>query len=76
MNNLNIILCLNVIKINRYRYIIQSCSNPVNNSIMELLLLSTAARRADAENVIVVIPYFGYKYHRRGLPISTTLKSR
>ena len=44
-------------------YIIQSCSNPVNNSIMELLLLTTAARRADAGSVTVVVPYFGYKYH-------------
>jgi phosphoribosylpyrophosphate synthetase len=43
---------------------------------MELLLTVAAARRAGANNVTTVIPYFGYKYHRRGLPISTTYHSR
>lgn len=43
---------------------------------MELLLTVAAARRAGANKVTAVIPYFGYKYHRRGLPISTTYSSR
>lgn len=43
---------------------------------MELLLTIAAARRAGANNVTAVIPYFGYKYNRRGLPISTTYSSR
>jgi len=57
-------------------FIIQSCSAPVNDNIMELLLTVAAARRAGAHNVSAVIPYFGYKYHRRGMPISTTYNSR
>ena len=57
-------------------YIIQSCSSPVNDNIMELLLLVSAAKRAGANRVTAVIPYFGYKYHRRGAPISTMHNSR
>ena len=57
-------------------YVIQSCAAPVNDNIMELLLLVSAARRAGAHRITAVIPYFGYKYHRRGLPISTVHQSR
>jgi ribose-phosphate pyrophosphokinase len=56
--------------------IVQTCAAPVNDNIMELLLTVAAARRAGANTVTAVIPYFGYKYHRRGLPISTTYSSR
>jgi ribose-phosphate pyrophosphokinase len=57
-------------------YIVQSCAAPVNDNIMELMLLISAAKRAGANRVTAVIPYFGYKYHRRGLPISTVHQSR
>ncbi|WP_017732947.1 ribose-phosphate pyrophosphokinase [Nafulsella turpanensis] len=40
-------------------FIIQSTFPPADN-IMELLLIIDAAKRASAQNVIVVIPYFGY----------------
>ena len=40
-------------------FIIQSTFSPADN-FMELLLMIDAARRASAENVNVVIPYFGY----------------
>lgn len=40
-------------------FIIQSTFSPADN-IMELLLIIDAARRASAEHVVVVIPYFGY----------------
>ena len=40
-------------------FIIQSTFSPSDN-FMELLLMIDAARRASAENVNVVIPYFGY----------------
>jgi ribose-phosphate pyrophosphokinase len=57
-------------------YIVQSCSTPVYDNVMELLLLVTAARRAGAKKVTVVIPYFAFKYHKRGAPISTKHSSR
>eukprot|EP01038_Epipyxis_sp_PR26KG_P005672 gene5672-7829_t len=57
-------------------FIIQSCAAPVNDSIIELLLTVSCARRSGARRVIAVIPYFGYKHHRRGTPISTRYHSR
>lgn len=57
-------------------FIIQTCAEPVNDNILELLLTITAARRSGAAKVTAVIPYFGYVHNRRGLPISTTYHSR
>ena len=57
-------------------FIIQPCASPVNDSIMELLLAVSCANRAAATRVIAVIPYFGYKHHRRGAPVSSTSHSR
>ena len=57
-------------------FIVQSCAAPVNDSIMELLLTVSCARRSGARRVIAVIPYFGYKHHRRGVAISTKHQSR
>ncbi len=41
-------------------FIIQSTSKPVNESIMELLIFIDALRRSSAEEIIAVIPYYGY----------------
>jgi ribose-phosphate pyrophosphokinase len=41
-------------------YIIQSTSPPVNNNLMELLIMIDAMRRASAGRITAVIPYFGY----------------
>lgn len=57
-------------------FIVQTCSAPVNDSIMELLLMVSCARRSNVRRVIAVIPYFGYKHHRRGNAISTKHNSR
>lgn len=57
-------------------FIIQTCAPPVNDSVMELLLSIAAAKRSGATSVTAVIPYFGYRLNRRGLPISTTHHSR
>ena len=41
-------------------YIIQSTSAPVNQHLMELLIMVDALKRASAATINVVIPYYGY----------------
>lgn len=41
-------------------YVIQSTCYPVNDNIMQLLLMIDALKRASAEKITAVIPYFGY----------------
>lgn len=40
--------------------LIQSTSPPVNDSLMELVLLTDACRRAAAAHITAIVPYFGY----------------
>ena len=41
-------------------FIIQSTCTPVNDSVMELMIMIDAARRSSASRITAVIPYFGY----------------
>ncbi|MDQ0233351.1 ribose-phosphate diphosphokinase [Metabacillus malikii] len=41
-------------------YIIQSTSGPVNEHLMELLIMIDALKRASAKTINIVIPYYGY----------------
>jgi len=41
-------------------FVIQSTSTPVNDNLMQLLIIMDAMRRASAERVTAVIPYYGY----------------
>ena len=58
-------------------FVIQSTNCPGNDYLMELLIIMDALRRASAERITAVLPYFGYarqdrktKPSFRGIPIS------
>src|SRR4051812_49970567 len=41
-------------------FLVQSTSTPVNDHLMEILIMIDAARRASAASITAVVPYFGY----------------
>lgn len=41
-------------------YLIQSTSYPVNDNLMELLIMIDALKRASAKTINIVMPYYGY----------------
>ena len=58
-------------------FIIQSTCRPVNDNLMELLVMIDAAKRSSAHQITAVIPYFGYarqdKKDSPRVPISAKL---
>jgi ribose-phosphate pyrophosphokinase len=44
----------------RDTFVIQPISSPVNNNLVELLIMLDALKRASAERITAVIPYYGY----------------
>src|SRR5580693_5640129 len=46
-------------------FLIQPTSYPVNDNIMEIVLMADAAKRASASEVNAIIPYFGYQRQDR-----------
>jgi ribose-phosphate pyrophosphokinase len=61
----------------RHVFILQSTSAPVNDSLMELILMIDAAKRSSATEITVIIPYFGYARQDRKemsrVPISSSV---
>ena len=61
----------------RHVFIIQSTAPPVNDSIMELTFMIDAAKRASADEVTAIVPYFGYSRQDRKemprVPISSSV---
>lgn len=58
-------------------FVIQSTCDPVNDNLMELLLMTDAFKRASARRVTAVLPYYGYARQDRKVaprvPISAKL---
>ncbi|CAM4400822.1 ribose-phosphate diphosphokinase [Paenibacillus tarimensis] len=46
-------------------FIVHSLSHPINENIVELLVMIDAAKRASAQTINLIIPYFGYARHAR-----------
>jgi ribose-phosphate pyrophosphokinase len=44
----------------RDAFVIQPLSSPVNKSLVELLIMIDALKRASAERITAVVPYYGY----------------
>src|SRR5688572_21665254 len=41
-------------------YIVQSTCHPVNDALMEMLIMTDALKRSSAKSITAVIPYYGY----------------
>ncbi len=57
-------------------YIVQPTSSPVNDNLMELLIMCDALRRASAAAITAVIPYYGYARQDRKVAPRTPITSK
>ncbi len=57
-------------------YIIQPTSNPANDNLMELLIMTDALRRSSANRITAVIPYFGYARQDRRAKARTPISAK
>ena len=57
-------------------FVIQPTSNPANDNLMELLIMTDALRRSSASRITAVIPYFGYARQDRRSKARTPISAK
>jgi len=57
-------------------YVIQSTCGPVNDTLMELLIMIDALKRASAKEITVVAPYYGYARQDRKVAPRTPISAK
>ncbi len=57
-------------------YILQSTCAPVNDNLMELLIMTDALKRASVNSVTAVIPYYGYSRQDRKVAPRTPITAK
>ena len=57
-------------------FVVQSTCTPVNQALMELLIMIDALKRASAGSIIAVVPYFGYARQDRKVKPRTPITAK
>lgn len=57
-------------------YVVQSTSPPVNDCLMELLVMMDALKRASAGSITAVVPYYGYARQDRKVAPRTPITAK
>jgi len=57
-------------------FVVQSTSNPANHHLMELLVMIDALKRASADRITAVLPYYGYGRQDRKVAPRTPISAK